>query len=109
MTKKFRIAAIDYGTKRIGLAICDEFHITISPVGYFFNEEDTVIKTLSDKILELSAERLVIGMPMKFDGSDHNLKEEIEKFGKKLEDMSGIPVVYQDESNSSKKAAGLMI
>jgi putative Holliday junction resolvase len=109
MIKKNRIAAIDYGRKRIGLAICDEYHITVSPVGYYFNEPETIFMTLSDKLKELSAEQIVIGMPLKFDGSEHNLKKEIEEFGSKISEISGLPVDYQDESNSSKKAAGLMI
>jgi len=109
MIKKKRIAALDYGRKRIGLAICDEYHITVSPVGYYFNEPETIIKTLADKLRELSAGQLVIGMPVKYDGTDHGLKEEIEEFGKKIGEYSGLQVDYQDESNTSKKAAGLMI
>lgn len=105
-----RVAAIDYGRKRIGVAICDAQRIIASPLCMHqptgdATAEATFFRTL---VAEETIGGFVVGLPVHADGSDSRMSVEVERFGAWLKETTGCPVVFHDERYSSQEAVGLM-
>lgn len=104
-----RIAAIDYGLKRIGIALSDERKIIALPFATVEGGKRgaaSVVERLKEKKHELEA--VVIGMPLLMNGQKGDMALIVEAFAKELGDLLSIPIVLFDERLSSKQAdAGL--
>ncbi|MCC6636868.1 MAG: Holliday junction resolvase RuvX [Ignavibacteriaceae bacterium] len=104
MSPETRILAIDYGTKRVGLALSDPMKILASPYETFENN-----KLLTSKILALikekHVEKIVIGYPTNGDGSKTVLSDIIINFAAELSDQSGVACELVDERFSSSVAS----
>ena len=108
--KKTKILAIDYGTKRIGLAVSDPMGITAQPVGVLNRKgKKTDIPLIGKVIKEKEVERIVIGLPLNMNGSEGKLCGEVKKFGERLEREFGLPVVYQDERLTTAQAEKVLL
>lgn len=108
LLKGKRIAGIDFGTKQVGLAACDEFHITVSTKGVFYREKPD-FWTLLLKALETErVSAIVVGMPYKEDGSVSQLMRLIDNFTKELHKKTNLPVLTFDESFSTRRAFDTM-
>lgn len=101
--KNKRVLAIDYGTKRIGLAVSDELRILATPAGIIDNT-----KSAMNDILYLIAERnvsvVILGLPTTLSGGDSEWTAEVKKFGEKLRSLlesRGITFSYYDERLTS--------
>lgn len=95
-----RYLAIDYGLKRIGLAICDPSEIIASPLTVIKNS-DKLIDEIAKIIDSESVEALVIGLPLNMDGSVGPQAEITQKFAQQLEKAVDIPIHFQDERLST--------
>lgn len=104
-----RILAIDYGRKRVGLATCDELHISVSPIGFRLLQEKSFWAELLETVKELDPVIIVLGMPYRTDGEVTNVMKEIENFAKALKSKTGLNVYFQDEAFSSVKAHEIML
>ncbi len=95
-----RYLAIDYGTKRTGLAVCDPSETIVSPLSVI---EDK--KNLVEKILKIIAseniEAVVFGLPLNMDGTTGSQAKMTEQFAEELKKRITIPVHFQDERLSS--------
>lgn len=97
-----RILGIDYGTKRVGLAISDELGLVarelsiLSPAEFF--------RSLPQLIEEYVVEEIVVGIPLNMSGQDTDKTREARVFQKQIETMSGIAVQGLDERLSSHMA-----
>ena len=104
-----RVLGIDYGSKRIGLALGDTESRIASPWGVLSNEgTDKVIDALSELMDREDAEKLVVGVPMlgRKGETPSDERTEIEEFIAILR-TSGFEVETVDESFSTKLAATL--
>ena len=93
-----RILAVDYGDSRIGLAVSDKLGIIASPVGTIKSvgmRGD--VDELSRKAQELTAELIILGLPLNMDGSEGERAEKTRKLGSVLSKVSGLPVEFMDE------------
>ncbi|GAB6281432.1 MAG: Holliday junction resolvase RuvX [Ignavibacterium sp.] len=103
-----RILAIDYGKKRIGLALSDPFKIfaypfeTLSNDNKFFNKLKNIIK-------EKSIEKIILGNPIKENGLPSILLPEILELKNYLENEFHLKVILWDERYSSKEAEQIII
>ena len=105
-----RVAGVDYGRKRIGVAICDAHRILSSPL--------CVRQTMGDAKADAAFFRklvadegivgFVVGLPIHADGTDSRMSVEVERFGAWLTAETGLPVVFHDERYSSREATGLL-
>ncbi len=95
-----RYLAIDYGTKRTGLAICDQAETIASPLMVIQGQKE-LIKKISEIIEAENVDAVVLGLPINMDGSEGPQAELVLKFGKKLQNRLKIPVLLQDERLSS--------
>ena len=97
---KMRYLAIDYGTKRTGLAICDASEIIASPLTVLYGQ-----KGLLNKIAEIveteSVEAIVLGLPLNMSGTESSQTKLALKFAEQLKSRFSIPVHLQDERLSS--------
>lgn len=103
-----RIAAIDYGRKRIGIAICDAARIIASPLPFHAAAPDETAEAAFFRRLVAQEEIVgfVVGLPVHADGSDSRMSVEVERFGAWLAAMTGLPVAFHDERYTSVEAAG---
>lgn len=107
-TKTKRVLAIDYGTKRVGLAKSDPFGSFALPVGTF--QPDTIFKALQDILLNDPVEKIIVGYPLNSDGSKNRMTDVIDRFiGELTTVFPDIPVETIDEHGSSKQAAKLLV
>lgn len=104
-----RIGAIDYGRKRVGFAVCDEFHITITPKKYFLMESQAFWEELHQIIVESRCAVLLVGMPYRLDEKETDIMKEVDIFINQLKELTGLIVIPFDESFSSKRAIDTMI
>lgn len=103
-----KILSIDFGLKRIGLATCDTLHITTSPLATLqFN--DTLIQNLIKIIGNEKIEVVLIGIPVWKNNDNTQFAEELNDFTKNLVDATQLPIVFFDESYSSKKGLESMV
>lgn len=98
-----RILGLDYGEKRIGLAISDEeqkfsFELDIWPAYEFFEKIEPLIT-------EQDVEKIVLGYPLNMSGDETKKSKEVLDFKEKLEKQIKIPIEILDERLSSKMAA----
>ena len=103
-----RILAIDYGTKRTGLAVTDELQIIAS--GLTTVETNELITFLKNYSEAEDVERIVVGLPKQMDNTASESEIFIQKFLVKLNKaLPNIPVERVDERFTSKMAFQTMI
>lgn len=98
-----KILGIDYGTKKIGIAISDEAERLAFPYKVILNTSD-----LTEKILGMCAKEnisaVIIGESRDFGGKPNPLMKKIIPFKKKLEYALGLPIFFEPEFLTSKQA-----
>lgn len=101
------ILAIDYGTRRMGLAWVETTLGVVLPYGIVQSSSN---KTLPDSLINLIAsdapERVVIGLPLSVEDVRTLTPNEarVRAFGEMLMEATGVPVVFFDERFSSQQA-----
>ena len=99
-----RILAIDFGTKRIGLAITDPLKMFAIPFDTLPNNISTITAIL--KIInEKNVKQIILGYPIKESGEETSISPLINKFKKELENKTGIQIQLVDERYSSDIAS----
>ncbi len=104
-----RIAGIDYGRKRVGMAVCDEMHIPVSPRKALIFDDDDFMRKLSDFIASENIGAIVVGVPYRSDNRNSEIIDECKELIENLRIKTGLPVFEQDEAFSSKEAMKTMI
>ena len=103
-----RILAIDYGKKRVGLAVTDELKMIANSIGTIHSQN--VISFLKKYVAKEDVECFVIGEPKRMDYSESESVKYIEPFIKQLKNtFPNIPVKKFDERFTSKMAFQTMI
>ena len=103
---RLRTLGIDFGERRIGLAISDSEGRMAVPQGVLIRETD---RRAAYQIAALAREeqvrRLVLGEPIGLDGSSGKNVERVRRFGARLEKATGLPVFFVDEALTTVEAA----
>lgn len=97
-----RILALDPGTKRVGVAVSDEFQTLARPVSII--DRTSWKKLLSEiKLLlkEFDAVALVIGLPYNFDGTESEMTAEARRIAQNSARSLPLPIFLQDERATS--------
>jgi putative Holliday junction resolvase len=99
------ILAIDYGKKRLGLALSDEFGITSRPFATWtrINRRRDLAR-LRELVKQETIRRIVVGLPLHLDGTPSEMSEEARSFALRVEKAIGLPVEMVDERLSSWEA-----
>ncbi len=98
-----RILGIDYGTRRVGLAVSDPLKIIAQGIGTVANDAG-LLPFLAGVVREKTVVLIVVGMPYAADGGKGNKAREIEGFIEKLRRSVDVPVETWDESFTSVHA-----
>jgi len=106
-----RILGIDYGTKRVGIAVSDESEFLASPRETLLRSKslDADLARLKTLIDEEGIALVVVGLPINMDGTHGPMAEEAEAFASKLQDVSGLQVEFYDERLTSAEAERVLI
>lgn len=106
-----RFLGVDYGLRRIGLALSDASGTLASPWRVLESPANTAaaLHALTDAIAALMADddglaAVIVGWPRRLDGSPTHLTAAVEDLARRLREQFPIPVVLQDERLSSAEA-----
>ncbi|MEZ6130175.1 MAG: Holliday junction resolvase RuvX [Planctomycetaceae bacterium] len=105
-----RLFGIDYGTKRVGVAVSDVLQKIAGPLHNY-----TRVSRRADECFfyELAQEYevagLVVGLPVHMSGDESEKSREARKYAAWLARVTRLPVAFQDERYSSSRAEALLI
>lgn len=106
--KLSRILAIDYGQKRVGFAVTDEFRICATPLDTIHVSKS--FDFIKDYISKEKVDVIVVGEPKKMDNTNSDAARFIEPFVNRLrKELQEIEIVRIDERFTSKLAFQTMI
>jgi putative Holliday junction resolvase len=97
-----RILAVDWGERRIGLALSDPTGLIASPLPTLIvrGREDAITRVTAIAA-EREAERIVVGLPLHMSGARGAAAEAAEAFAAALGERSGLPIELYDERLTS--------
>ncbi|MFQ6083584.1 MAG: Holliday junction resolvase RuvX [Candidatus Aminicenantia bacterium] len=100
---------IDFGDKKIGLAISDELGVTVHPLGQYIRKSSQEDKDyFKELIKKYNISQVVIGLPIRMDGTKGKRVQKTEEFGKWLQGIINVPISFWDERLSTKQAIELL-
>lgn len=101
-----RFMAVDYGEKRVGLAISDTIGMIASPAGFIARRagKRAPVAEIIRRAEALEARGFVVGLPLDGDGNETDWTAEVRRVGAELEKRTGLPVRYLDERYSTSSA-----
>jgi putative holliday junction resolvase len=103
-----RLLGLDYGKKRIGLALSDPMGWSAQPIGFLLNDSK-ILDQLSALVRKHDVSEVVLGYPLSLSGKEGESAKEVAAFAKKLEAAIGIPVHLWDERFTTSEAENLLI
>ncbi|HWG59672.1 MAG TPA: Holliday junction resolvase RuvX [Candidatus Acidoferrales bacterium] len=104
-----RILAIDYGRKRIGLAVSDELGLTARPLENMQRENRQAdMRRIREICREHCIRRVVVGQPLHMTGQAGEMAQEAERYAARLRKQLGLPVELLDERLTSWEAKETM-
>jgi putative Holliday junction resolvase len=104
-----RILGLDYGSKRIGVAICDELGITAYGITTIIRRNrKQLLEALSEIIKKYNVEKIVVGYPIRMDGTAGIQCEKVDTFSRVLETSFLLPVIKWDETLTTKEAEDIL-
>jgi len=105
-----RVLAVDLGTKNIGTAISDELGISIRPVQTLRRSSlRNDIAELKSLVENLGAQAVVVGLPLRMDGTVGEAAEKALEFAEKLRAEIAVDVYTEDERLTSYEADQIMM
>jgi putative Holliday junction resolvase len=107
--RRATILAIDYGRARIGLAIADAEVRMPQPIGTLerINRNEDM-RRLRELAREHNVKQVVVGLPLRLDGTQSEMAEEASRFAERVRKQIGLPVEMVDERLTSWEAERLM-
>jgi len=100
-----RTLGIDYGRKRLGLALSDENGILASPLSVYQRRDlEGDLSSLDRLVKEKGAGNIIIGLPLNMDGSKGKMAMEVLSFSDRLSKKLELPVFTFDERYTSLEA-----
>lgn len=103
-----RCLGIDYGRRRIGLALSDPTLLIATPLVIIENRgiKKTVLQIL-DIIQKNDVKQIIVGLPLHANGEESEMSKEARFFGSAFEKL-GFPVVFVDERYTSYEAESMI-
>ncbi|MDO5403611.1 MAG: Holliday junction resolvase RuvX [Eubacteriales bacterium] len=108
-----RIIGLDYGTKTVGVAMCDPLGLTAQPVETITRKEENKLRKTLARIEEIIEEydvtEIVVGLPKNMDDSIGERAMACQEFADKIERRTGLPVTMWDERLTTVAANEVLI
>ena len=99
-----RIAAIDYGRVRVGLAISDETRFLARPLVCLQNTKQLSLLIVQELAKHGMVDAIVLGLPIQMNGKEGEMAQEVRKFAEELKKHTTLPIVFWDERLTSAQA-----
>lgn len=101
-----RILGVDYGERRVGLALSDPTATIAQPLPTLMRRRGKrpPVQAVADIAREHEVVMAVIGLPLTLEGSESEWTAEVRAFGNALAERAGIPVEFIDERFTSVRA-----
>jgi putative Holliday junction resolvase len=105
-----RVVGVDFGERRIGLAVSDRTGTLASPFrtidrrGLDLDPVTLIVNALEELAHDDPVERIIVGLPRRLDGSDNDQTSRVRQLAIDLAGRTGLPVDLQDERLSSREA-----
>lgn len=110
MEIKGRILGIDWGEKRIGLAVSDPLGITAQGLPTILvRSAGETIREIAETARRWEAVRVVIGLPLLMDGSEGEGTRQVRRLGSRLKAELDLPVDFSDERLTSRIAEAALL
>ena len=104
-----RLLGIDFGTVRVGVAVCDEGQSIASPLDVYTRRNEKLDGESFIKLAhEIGAVGIVVGLPIHMSGDDSENSAEAREYGQWLESVMNLPVDWIDERFSTARARELL-
>ena len=104
-----RILGIDFGDRSIGLAVSDTLHITAQAIGHYrIQSKEDNKKYFQELVSRYEIGEIVIGLPLRMDGSPGTRVEKTKKFARWLEMTLNLPIVFWDERLTTQEALKML-
>lgn len=104
-----RVLGIDFGDRRIGLAVSDRLMVSAQGIGvYEVKNVRQDRKFFRELITKYEIEEVVIGLPLRMDGSEGTRAEKTKEFGRWLEQVLKLPVTFWDERLTTQQASRIL-
>jgi putative holliday junction resolvase len=104
-----RILALDYGRSRIGIALADSAVGLAQPLCTLERvNRNEDMRRLRELAREHGVKQIVVGLPLRLDGSRGDMAEEVEGFAQRVRKQVGVPVEMVDERLTSWEAERLL-
>ena len=108
--KMERYMGIDYGVRRIGVALSDLLGVTAQPHSVIKRENlPKDIARLKEIAVTNGVGRIILGFPYNMNGTEGSLAAEVRGFGTRIHEAFGIPVDYYDERLTTMEADRMLI
>lgn len=107
--KRATILALDYGRARIGVAIADAETRMAKPLSTMerINRNEDM-RRLRELAREQGATQIIVGLPLRLDGSHGEMAEEASRFAERVRKQIGLPVEMVDERLTSWEAQRML-
>lgn len=106
----FRIMAIDYGEKNIGIALSDPLHLFSKPYTTIQNSgNEPVIESLIKIVRDQSVGLVLLGLPLSVAGLDTQKTAQVRLFYSVLKERLNVPVEFWDERYTTMDAKEILI
>jgi putative Holliday junction resolvase len=100
-----RVLAVDFGERRIGIAVSDESGEIVLPVGTIARASDVqAAREITEAAQEREVGRIVVGHPLGKDGVEGQMARRARNFATRLSELSGLPVELHGEGLTSHAA-----
>lgn len=104
-TRAKRVLAIDYGRRRMGLALSDELRVTARPLATILRvNREADLRRLRQICREHSVAHIIVGHPLHLSGKAGEMAEETARFAARLKKETGIDTELVDERLTSWEA-----
>lgn len=101
--------AVDYGRARIGLAIADATTQMPKPLATLERvNRNEDMRHLRKLVRDHGVKQIVVGLPLRLDGTRGEMAEEAERFAQRMAKQIGVPVEMSDERLSSWEAQRML-
>lgn len=105
-----RILGLDYGEKRIGVAVSDPSETIASPLELYTRQNvEQDARHFQALVREHEVERIVVGLPLYPSGDESPKSAEARRFGQWISQETGLPVEFYDERYTTVEAEQLLL
>jgi putative holliday junction resolvase len=107
LAPKGALLSVDFGLKRIGLAVCDPDRLIASPHDTIDNTTGTDAY-FTELVTRSKFVGIVVGLPLHANGDESDMSRQARAFAARLATLTGLPVVMWDERCTSSAAEGVL-